>query len=328
MIFKMKQINIGILGCANIAQRFIIPTLRNMEEFNITGIASRTKEKADSFANEFNIKAFYNYESLLNEKNLNAIYIPLPNSLHYKWIKQALHKQLHILVEKPMACELEEVEELNNLAKEKKLVLIENFQFRFHLQLKYIKGLVDSGKIGELRSIRSSFGFPPLPESHNIRYVKELGGGSLLDAGAYPIKISQIFLGNDLTVQSANLNHEHNQEVDIWGSAYIKQNSGSLASHIAFGFDNFYQNCLELWGSKGKIYTNRIFTAAPGFEPIVEIETNDGKELIKLPSDHHFKNMLKYFYTQIVLKESLEDEYIQNINQARLIKELRERANG
>lgn len=321
-------VNIGIISCASIAQRFIIPNLKEMGEFHLLGIASRTKEKADELSKEFDTKAFYNYESLLDEKDLDAVYIPLPNSMHYEWIKKALEKNLHVLVEKSMTCEFEEVKELNNLAKEKGLVLIENFQFRFHSQLQYIKELVDSGEIGELRSIRASFGFPPFTDCDNIRYKKELGGGALLDAGAYPLKISQIFLGDDISVKSASLDTPSDKEVDIWGSAYIKQNNGNLSSQIAFGFDHFYQNSIELWGSKGKIYTNRIFTSAPSFEPTIEIETNDGKESIKLSSDNHFKNMLKYFYTQIITKENIEDEYNQNINQARLIKELKEKANG
>lgn len=324
----MKKINIGILGCANIAQRFIIPTLKELEEFNILGIASRTKERADEFAKEFDTKPFYSYEDLLEVKNLEAVYIPLPNSLHYEWIKKSLNKNLHVLVEKSMACDYAEVVELNELARQKGLILIENFQFRFHSQIRYIKDLVDSGKIGELRNIRASFGFPPFSDTDNIRYKKALGGGALLDAGAYPMKISQIFLGTNISVDSASLATPSDKEVDIWGSAHIKQNSGKLTSQIAFGFDHFYQNNIELWGSKGKIYTNRVFTAAPGFEPTIEIETNDGKEMITLPSDNHFKNMLKHFYTLVILKESIDDEYSQNINQARLINELKEKANG
>ncbi len=324
----METINIGIIGCANIAQRFIIPTLKEMEEFNILGIASRTKEKADEFAKEFDIEPFYSYESLLEFKSLDAVYIPLPNSLHAEWIKKALEKNLHVIIEKSMACNYDEVLELNELAKLKGLVLIENFQFRFHSQLQYIKDLVDAGKIGELRNMRASFGFPPFSDTDNIRYVKELGGGALLDAGAYTLKISQMFLGSDIFIDSASLETPKDKEVDIWGSGCIKQTNGNLASQIAFGFDHFYQNNLELWGNKGKIYTNRIFTAAPGFETTVEIETNEGKEIIKLPSDNHFKNMLKHFHTQILTKENIEDEYIQNINQAKLINELKEKANG
>jgi predicted dehydrogenase len=321
-----KKIKIGVLGCANIAKRFVIPALKELEDFEIVGIASRTKEKADEFAEEFETKPFYGYDELL-KSDIDAVYIPLPNSLHYEWIKKALTKELHVLVEKSMACDYKEVIELNDLAKEKGLVLIENFQFRFHSQLQYIKDLVDNNKIGELRTIRSSFGFPPFPDSDNIRYKKELGGGALLDAGAYPLKISQLFLGDDLYIDSANLEYPEDKEVDIWGSAYLKQKSTNVTSQISFGFDNYYQCNIELWGNKGKIYTNRIFTAGPGVEPTVELETNEGKEVIKLPSDHHFKNMLNYFYSQIIEKNKIDSEYEENINQARLLKELLDRSN-
>jgi len=322
-----KKINIGVLGCANIAERFIVPTINELDQnFNLIGIASRTAEKAKQFADKFNTKSFVSYESLLNTEHLEAVYIPLPNSLHYEWLKKALGKGLHVLVEKSLACEYNEVVELNNLAKEKGLVLIENFQFRFHSQLQYIKELVDSGKIGELRSIRSSFGFPPFSDKNNIRYKKELGGGALLDAGAYLLKISQIFLGNDIFVDSASLFEDKQKGVDIWGSAYIKKNNAAISAQISFGFDNFYQCNLELWGSKGKLYTNRIFTSPPGFEPTIEAETIDGKESIKLESDHHFKKMLIHFYNQINNKNQIDDEYQQNINQAKLIKELKEKA--
>lgn len=322
----IKIINIGILGCANIAQRFVIPALKELKEFNIIGIASRSEKKANQFAQEFNIEPYHSYESLLEIQNIDAVYIPLPNNLHYQWIKNALEKNLHVLVEKSMACSYDEVVELNTLAKEKNLALIENFQFRFHSQLQYIKNLITTGKIGELRNIRSSFGFPPFSNNDNIRYKNDLGGGALLDAGAYSLKISQIFLGSDIYVDSASLEFPSDKEVDIWGSAYLKQRDGKLTSQIAFGFDHYYQNNIELWGSKGKIYTNRIFTAAPGFEPTVEIETSNGKETIKIESDHHFKNLLKYFHKQIVAECIDDNEYAQNINQSRLIEELKNKA--
>ena len=324
-----KKINIGVLGCANIAKRFMLPAINELEEyFVLTGVASRAEEQANVFANKFSTTAFFDYDSLLNDENIEAAYIPLPNSLHYKWIKKSLQKGKHVLVEKSMACTYDEVVELNNLAQEKQLVLLENFQFRFHSQLKYIKMLVDSGKIGELRNIRSSFGFPPFIDDNNIRYKKELGGGALLDAGAYPLKISQIFLGQDLFVDSASLFEDTHKGVDTWGSACLKQKSGKVTSQIAFGFDHYYQNSIELWGSKGKISTNRIFTAAPGFEPVIELETANGKEHVKLDSDHHFKNMLLHFYNQIKTKDNVENEYTQNVNQARLIEELKDKANG
>ena len=111
---------IGVLGCANIAERFILPAIQQSDLFELAGVASRSKSKADFFSNTFNTRAFYSYDSLL-EEDLDAIYIPLPNSMHYEWIKKALNKKLHVLVEKSMACNLDQVKELNQLAENKKL---------------------------------------------------------------------------------------------------------------------------------------------------------------------------------------------------------------
>ena len=205
-------------------------------------------------------------------------------------------------------------------------MLFENFQFRFHSQLKYILDIVNSGKLGELRCVRSSFGFPPFPDKDNIRYQKELGGGALLDAGAYPIKISQILLGEKLNVSASTLSVDKERGVDIWGGAFLKQGNGDLFSEIAFGFDHFYQCNVEIWGSNGKLSTNRIFTAKPGFKPEIIIETSEGKELITLDSDNHFKNMLDHFYNLCVDATDRQEEYRQNINQARLISEMKEKA--
>jgi dTDP-3,4-didehydro-2,6-dideoxy-alpha-D-glucose 3-reductase len=319
-----RKINIVVLGCANIAERFIMPSLKELSDnFNLVGIASRAKVKADEFANRFETQAYYSYKSILEHDELDAVYIPLPNSLHYEWIKKSLEKNLHVLVEKSMSCNYDEVLELNNIAKEKNLVLIENFQFRFHSQLKYIKDLVDSGKIGRLRNIRSSFGFPPFSDKGNIRYSKELGGGALLDAGAYTLKISQIFMGDDISVDTSHLKFDKDNHIDIYGSASLSQNNGDIVSQVSFGFDNYYQCNIELWGSKGKIYTNRIFTPPPGYTPLIELETQDGKDIIQLEKDNHFLNMLKYFYNKIVTKDSMENEYKDNINQARLINEIK-----
>ena len=246
--------------------------------------------------------------------------------MHYEWIKKALNKKLHVLVEKSLACDLDQVKELNQLARDNGLALVENFQFRFHNQIKFIQKKLDDGHLGEIKLLRSNFGFPPFEDKDNIRYQKTLGGGALLDAGAYTIKVSQIFLGEEIYVDSANLTKPHNEEVDIWGSAFIKQKNGYLTAQIAFGFDNFYQNTLEIWGSKGKLTANRIFTAGPGVQAKVTIENRDGIEAINLPEDNHFLNMLDHFSQLINTGNGLDDEYSQNINQARLIRELSDKS--
>ena len=324
-----NKINIGVLGCADIAERLMIPSIVGLNQyFNLVGIASRNKDKAIKFAENFNTKAYDGYDELLNDPLLDAVYIPLPNALHTEWIEKALCSEVHVIVEKSLGCDYDEVLKINELAKSRSLVLLENFQFRFHSQLAFIKNMLEEGIIGELRCMRSSFGFPPFPDENNIRYKKELGGGALLDVGAYPLKLSQIILGYDLEIKASTLVYDKGKGVDIWGGAFLKQTNGVLFSEIAFGFDNYYQCNIELWGSKGKIYSNRIFTAPIGYEPVIELETAVGKETIKIPADQHFRNILIHFYDLIISKNGLENEYLQNINQAKLIAELKNMSNG
>lgn len=322
-----NKVNIAVLGSANIALRSIIPTLMEMKEkYNFTGLASRSPERAKQAVEPYQANAYDGYRSAIDDEVLDAVYIPLPNALHAEWIQKALDKGLHVLVEKSMTCNLEDTQSLNRQAQEKGLILMENFQFRFHQQLQYIQQLIEEGKIGDLRCIRSAFGFPGLPDENDIRYQKDLGGGALLDTGAYPLKIAQLFMGPDLEVKAANLNSQPGKEVDIWGGAYIKQKQGGMFAEVAFGFNHHYQNSLELWGSKGLLRTNRIFTAKPDFSPVIELETAQGKEMLQLEPDNHFKNMLDHFYALINKERNPDKEYEQNIQQARLLDEVKEKA--
>ena len=320
-----KKLNIGVLGTSNIAKKYILDTLFSIDTlYNITGIASRTIENSKDLAAKYNATAYGDYESLIEEDSLDAIYIPLPNSLHYEWVKKSLNKGLHVIVEKSLACNLKDVQELVQLAKEKKLVLIENFQFIHHNQIKVIKSILEKNVLGEIRSFRASFGFPPFSDKNNIRYNKQLGGGALLDAAAYPIKISQVLLGNDLFVASSSLSYNDDFDVDIWGSGYLKQKSSKITSHIAFGFDNFYENSIEIWGSEGKLYTNRIFTAPPNFATEIILNTNkEGKEIIEIEPDNHFINAFNDFYKKTINSDELECDYNNILNQSRLLSEMK-----
>jgi dTDP-3,4-didehydro-2,6-dideoxy-alpha-D-glucose 3-reductase len=324
-----NSINIGVLGCANIAKRSLIPAILDLkEEYCLKGVASRSGEIAKACAEQFATESYTGYEELLNSGNLYAVYIPLPNALHTEWIEKALNRNIHVLVEKSLACTFEDAQRLNQMAEEKQLALVENFQFRFHRQLTKIKQLVDDGNIGELRCVRSSFGFPPFPDKENIRYKRELGGGALLDAGAYPVKIAQMFLGDDVEVKASSLHVEPKHKVDIWGGAYLQQSNGSLFAELAFGFDHYYQCNLELWGSKGKLTATRIFTSPPGFSPEILLETADGREVIAVEPDNHFKNMLMHMHSLITTGHGLKAEYQQNIDQARLLEEVKNKAHA
>lgn len=325
----IKKVKIGVLSTANISKRSLIPAIKSLpERYELKGIASRDFFKAEELAKEFDAEAFGSYEALLDKEKIDAVYIPLPNALHYRYAKLALASGIHVLVEKSLACSLSEVEELVELAKKNKLVLLENFQFRFHSQLKFLKDQIKNEELGELRMLKAVFGFPPFADDDNIRYQKNLGGGALLDAGAYTTKVSQILLGLGLQVKAASLNLAPEREVDIWGGAYLKHPENGVFASLAFGFDHYYQCGVELWFSKGKISTNRLFTAPAPYEPKFEIESAEGKNLVTLDPDDHFSNMLSYFYDCIFDTEKMKEEHEQNLDQSRLLESIKIIANG
>lgn len=322
----MEQIRIGILGCADIARRSTLPALNTLNsKYIIAGIASRDINKARELSGKFNVKYSYDYDSLLDKSLIDMVYIPLPNSLHYEWIMKAIDCGIHVLVEKSLACSFNHVQEIIEKARDKNLAVIENFQFRFHPQMDYIINILKNGEIGELHSIRSSFGFPLFADKNNIRYSKELGGGALLDAGAYPVKITQMLMGNNVLVNAAKLYYDTKLGIDLWGGAFLSSTRSSLFSEIAFGFDNYYQCNLELWGSKGKITADRIFTAPPELQPSITIENESGKKCELIPASNHFINMLEYVY-DLIRHGDFNEEYNQNLNQAKLIEGIREAA--
>jgi dTDP-3,4-didehydro-2,6-dideoxy-alpha-D-glucose 3-reductase len=323
------MIRIAILGTAAIAKKAIIPALHALPNlFQVQGYGSRREKTITEVDDVLGLPMLGSYADVVARNDVDAVYIPLPNALHAHWIEAALLANKHVLVEKPLACTLEDVVRLNQLAENKHLVLMENFQFRFHQQFAILTNLLQSGKIGEIRIIKSYFGFPPFADTTNIRYQKALGGGALFDAGVYPIKLAQILLGSQLVLQGAISTKNNISNVDIHGSGMLVEANTGIGFHFGFGFDNYYQCSVEVWGSSGKLTTNRIFTAPPGYKPTIIVETKEGVEEIAVASDNHYANMLKYFATLHNNAEARKNEYSQNIQQAQLIHDFKVMANG
>jgi predicted dehydrogenase len=180
---------------------------------------------------------------------------------------------------------------------ESKLVAMENFMFPFHSQHKALLNLVNEGEIGKIQLFRATFCFPPL-DSTNFRYQEDMGGGALLDAGAYTVKATQEVLGSRLKLLSASIGVDRNRKVDVSGSAHLLFDE-TITIQLAWGFEHFYQCEIQILGSSGKLTTNRSFTANIGFEPSIFLETPGGKQDIKLPADNHFENVLTEFARRI-----------------------------
>ncbi|MGC5010641.1 Gfo/Idh/MocA family protein [Streptosporangium sp. DT93] len=282
----MSPLRVGVLGASAIGWRRMLPAMRDNPATTLAAIASRSAEKAATFAAEFGCEAVVGYEKLLSRQDIDAVYVPLPNALHYEWTRAALESGKHVLAEKPLATTVKETVELTAAAAVRGLVLRENFAFVHHGQHRRARELAGDGRIGRLRHFTSSFCFPPLPAT-DVRYRAELGGGALLDVGVYPVRAMQYFLGDDLTVVGAVLRRDPVSGVDVSGSAVAASADGVIAT-VNFGFEHAFGSSYQLWGSSGQLTVERAFTPPAWFVPTLRVVSQNHVEEIALPAEHQY----------------------------------------
>jgi predicted dehydrogenase len=311
------MIRIGVICPSEIAFRRFLPALKNADEFKYIGVAvaspeewfgeklsfvgheaiehvlTSEKEKAQMFVETYGGKIFEGYGTLISSNEIDAIYLPLPPALHFKWAEKALLNNKHVFVEKPSTTCFKDTHRLVELAKERNLALHEDYMFVFHNQLEAINNIVSSGEIGDIRLYRITFGFPRR-DAHDFRYNKALGGGALLDAGGYTMKYASALLGIKGRLIAATANYLPDFEVDMYGSATMVNDEGVVAQ-LAFGMDNDYKCDVEIWCSRGTLNSNRVLTAPTGFVPTCTIKKNQDYETRELPADDAFLKSIMHF---------------------------------
>ena len=336
----MSKVKIGIICPSEIAFRRFMPAIQKLDCAEYIGVAHANakewfgdnepnetlllseKEKAENFRKEYGGKVFESYESLLTSPEVDAIYLPLPPALHYRWAKEALTHGKHIFLEKPSTTSFADTSDLVNIAEEKSLAVHENYMFAFHKQIAEIQDIINSGKLGDVRLYRIAFGFPQRAKN-DFRYNKALGGGALLDCGGYTIKLATMLLGETAKTVYSKLNYTDGFDVDIYGSAAMVNADGTTAQ-LSFGMDNSYKCELEVWGSKGFLRTGRILTAPDGFEPTAEITIGNEAETVKLSTDDTFGKSIEHFCRCVSDVKTREDNYKTILKQAGLVDEIRE----
>lgn len=188
------RIRLGLLGCSRIANR-IINAAPLATQIVISAVASRFPEKATAALSQLpNAKAINNYEELLSCKEVDAIYISIPNSLHFEWTLKAIRKGKHVLVEKPAAMNVEQLEELAREAKEAGVVVMEAMWYRYHAQIRFLRELTHAGSVGKLQTVSGNFCFQT-KDPDDIRWSAELGGGVITDLFCYHADLLTHVLG-------------------------------------------------------------------------------------------------------------------------------------
>lgn len=246
----------GVLGTASIARGCTIPGMKKAENCELTAIAGRSIEKAEAFKAEFGFeKAYGSYDALLEDPEIQAVYIPLPNDLHYEWCMKAIKAGKNVLCEKPLAPSKKEAEELFAAAKEAGVTLMEAFAYLHTPYIEALREEIASGTIGEVRYIESAF-LVQSCDPKDIRMHRETYGGAMYDLGCYCVSFMVWLLG-EIPAKAQGLGEFSEENIDLFSSAYFNFPSGargSLNCGMVFGTENNSRwDRHYIHGSKGNI---------------------------------------------------------------------------
>ncbi|MFK0295376.1 Gfo/Idh/MocA family protein [Streptomyces sp. NPDC090442] len=318
------RLRIGVMGCADIAWRRTLPAMEGNGAVRITAVASRERRSAARFTDRFGGAPLEGYDALLDRDDVDAVYIPLPGLLHAAWVERALDAGKHVLVEKPLTAGHEDTRRLLARARERGLVLLENYMFLYHSQHTAVHKALAEGAIGELRCFSSAFTIPPKPVG-DIRYQRDVGGGAFLDFGGYPVRAAQFFLGSELKVAGAVFRHDRERGVVMSGSVLLCTPQG-VPAQLTFGMEHSYRNTYSLSGSTGRLTLDRAFTPPETYQPVMRIERQDHAEQFVLPADHQFANVIDTFVGAVLGERDVTEQQEGSLRQAALIEEIRHNA--
>ena len=303
-----QRVKWGILGCAGVADSVMAPGIRRARNATILAVASRRLKRAQEFAEKFDIdRAYGSYGELLDDTDVQAVYIPLPNSLHREWTIAAAERGKHVLCEKPLACNAREAREMVDACREHGVLLMEAYAHRFHPQNAAVKKLLDEGRIGKvlgMTSVHSS----GMPLTNDIRMSTELCGGVLGDKGCYCVNTARFLLGSEPISVFASVAYGSSSGVDERVSAFLE-----FPDEIKMQFDTsflldpeaYYQG-YEVFGQSGRILVPN---------PIVQLETyvdgrivdtsftvtdDSGIERIDVKGAHQWQLEAEYFSDRVL----------------------------
>lgn len=272
-----KKINWGILSTGEIASR-MATALEFVEDAELFAVASRSFIKSKEFAQKFNIPRHYaGYEELAKDPEVDVIYIGTPNVCHYENILLCLNNDKNVVCEKPFTVNYEQAQEVIELAKRKKLFIMEAHKSYFLPGIKKIKELISDGAIGDIVSIKADFCFEPPAHIEYRIFDLELGGGALLDVGGYIISFAIFLSGYPIEINSSSVIGKTG--VDVFNTIVLTHTNGSV-SELSCGINESAPREALITGTNGYIKVHEPFHQAPrltvksGDADLIDIDTS------------------------------------------------------
>ncbi|WP_040284802.1 Gfo/Idh/MocA family protein [Tessaracoccus massiliensis] len=278
-----QPIRFGILGAAGITPSALIAPAQSNPDVALVAVAARSRSRAESFAQEHGIGRVHDsYEALLADPEIDAVYIPLPNSEHGKWTMAALDAGKHVLVEKPFASNAEEAEEVARRAAESDRVVMEAFHYRYHRLMAEVLKLIADGAVGEITEIEADFDIT-LPDRTNIRYNQELAGGSTMDLGCYALHFVRSVVGEEPEVVSSEARPSEDPRLDEALSAELSFPGGVSGRVSSSLLEDAERQSAVITGTKGVLQVEGFVKPQEGNSLTLTTET--GTTTVEVPAE-------------------------------------------
>jgi predicted dehydrogenase len=288
----------GILGAARVNER-LLPAIVEASHSKLVAIASRRPGAAAETLAKYaphvqGVQTYDGLEPLLENPSVQAIYLPLSNHEHADWALKAIERGKHVLIEKPMALTVADINAIEAAARRHKVTVMEGFMYRFHPQHARVRELIDSGLIGEIRLVRASYSFMMRP-ARRYRLVENVarGGGAMWDIGCYAVHSARMFFDTPARSVTAIATYE-DSGADTTTSGIIDFGEGRRA-HFDFSFECSRRSEYEITGTKGAIKCHTVWQL-PGDIPVISWSTEDGRSgEERLPPSNHFRLEIEHF---------------------------------
>jgi xylose dehydrogenase (NAD/NADP) len=265
-----EKLRWGVLGVAKINDR-LVPAFRQSAFAELRAVASRTAERAEAAAKAAGVPVAHgSYEALLDDPTVDAVYIPLPNTLHAEWTRRAAERGKHILCEKPLTPTAAEARELVAFCAARKVRLMDGFMWPHHPRTAQLRQFLDGGGIGRVERVAGAFTFPLKPlDPNNIRLRSDMAGGSLLDVGCYPVYGIRWAFGAEPVRVWATARHLHGVDVEMNGVVWL---ADGRVGAFDCGFTLPLRGWLEITGTEGVVRVPEMWLPGPRAEYFIQRE--------------------------------------------------------
>jgi predicted dehydrogenase len=296
----------GVLGARSfIARTAVIPAIRTSKNGRLIAAASRNaSDLAADFAGAGDVR-IGSYDGLIADDEVDAIYIPLPNSMHLEWAKKAAEAGKAVLCEKPLALNAAEAEALATFFERRGVMLMEGFMYRFHPQHERVRQLIRSGAIGDVLEVHAHLSVDLMspPDPGNVRFKPELGGGALLDMGCYGVSASRMIFGEEPVAVSGWWRVDDGMEVDV-AAAGVLQFPGGRVALVSCSFEANGNGFYTVIGRKGTIEAPRaLILGAGNRDPhalIVIVDADGRRREEQLQPFNQYRGMVEDFATALL----------------------------